>query len=38
MMTDNADAKTFTCPMHAEVTSPSAGKCPKCGMTLVPKA
>ena len=38
MMTDNADAKTYTCPMHAEVTSPSAGKCPKCGMTLVPKA
>ena len=38
MMTDNADAKTYTCPMHAEVTSASAGKCPKCGMTLVPKA
>ena len=36
-MTDKTDAKTFTCPMHPEVTSSSAGKCPKCGMTLVPK-
>lgn len=38
VMTDNADTKTYTCPMHPEVTSPSPGKCPKCGMTLVPKA
>jgi Cu(I)/Ag(I) efflux system membrane fusion protein len=30
-------AATYTCPMHPEVTSPSAGKCPKCGMDLVPK-
>jgi hypothetical protein len=37
-MTDKADAKTFTCPMHPEVTSSSAGKCAKCGMNLVPKA
>jgi Cu(I)/Ag(I) efflux system membrane fusion protein len=27
----------FTCPMHPEVESPTPGKCPKCGMTLVPK-
>ena len=27
----------YTCPMHAEVTSATPGKCPKCGMTLVPK-
>lgn len=27
----------FTCPMHPEVESPDAGKCPKCGMQLVPK-
>ena len=26
---------TYSCPMHAEVTSDKAGKCPKCGMTLV---
>jgi CopA family copper-resistance protein len=25
----------YTCPMHPEVQSPSPGKCPKCGMTLV---
>lgn len=27
---------TFTCPMHPEVRQPSPGKCPKCGMELVP--
>jgi hypothetical protein len=24
----------FSCPMHQEVFSDKAGKCPKCGMTL----
>lgn len=28
-------AKTYTCPMHPEVTSDKPGKCPKCGMDLV---
>ncbi len=28
---------TYTCPMHPEVTSDKAGKCPKCGMDLVEK-
>jgi hypothetical protein len=28
---------TFTCPMHPEVNSSQPGKCPKCGMTLIPK-
>ena len=28
---------TYTCPMHPEVTSSQPGKCPKCGMNLVPK-
>ena len=28
----------YTCPMHPEVQSSSPGKCPKCGMDLVPKA
>lgn len=37
-MPGQAEAKTYTCPMHPEVTSESPGKCPKCGMTLVPKA
>jgi hypothetical protein len=26
----------YTCPMHPEVRSPVPGKCPICGMTLVP--
>jgi hypothetical protein len=28
----------YTCPMHPEVRSPAPGRCPKCGMTLIPKA
>jgi hypothetical protein len=28
---------TYTCPMHPEVHSDAPGKCPKCGMTLVPR-
>ncbi len=27
----------YVCPMHADVTSDKAGKCPKCGMDLVVK-
>ncbi len=26
----------FTCPMHPEVQQSGPGKCPKCGMKLVP--
>src|SRR5687767_12995412 len=26
----------YTCPMHPEVVKNEPGKCPKCGMTLVP--
>ena len=34
---DSAPAETsFVCPMHPEVTSNSADRCPKCGMKLVP--
>ena len=29
-------AQTYTCVMHAEVISDKPGKCPKCGMDLVP--
>jgi hypothetical protein len=27
----------YTCPMHPEVVQDKPGKCPKCGMKLVPK-
>ena len=26
----------YTCPMHHEVVRSKPGKCPKCGMTLIP--
>ena len=33
-----AEAKAqYSCPMHPDVVSDEAGKCPKCGMTLTPK-
>src|SRR6266566_6078192 len=28
----------WTCPMHPEVSQPDPGKCPKCGMSLIPRA
>jgi Heavy metal binding domain len=28
---------TYVCPMHPEVISAGPGRCPKCGMNLVPK-
>ena len=31
-------AAAYTCSMHPEVTSDKPGKCPKCGMNLMPKA
>ncbi|MCA9594822.1 MAG: hypothetical protein KC776_15990 [Myxococcales bacterium] len=30
----SAEAKTYVCPMHPEVTDTKPSKCPKCGMTL----
>lgn len=30
-------ATIYTCPMHPEVRSPTPGKCPICGMDLVPR-
>lgn len=29
---------TYTCPMHPEVVADKPGRCPKCGMKLVPKS
>lgn len=29
-------AAVYTCPMHPEVRSDRPGRCPKCGMQLVP--
>lgn len=31
------EAVTYTCPMHPEVRETRPGKCPKCGMFLVPE-
>lgn len=34
--TDDAETKTYTCPMHPQVVQNKAGICPICGMDLVP--
>ena len=28
---------SYLCPMHSDVRQPGAGKCPHCGMDLVPE-
>ena len=33
---DAAPAELYACPMHPDVTATQPGKCPKCGMKLVP--
>jgi|GEM_PF-4652385 len=39
ILVDSSITKSvYTCPMHPEVTSDAAGKCPKCGMDLVLKS
>ena len=39
MKTDTTmHATTYTCPMHPEIVSDTAGVCPKCGMDLEPKS
>ncbi len=32
--TEQTKQKTYSCPMHPDVTAKKAGKCPKCGMDL----
>jgi hypothetical protein len=34
----NPQGEIYTCPMHLEVQQDKPGKCPKCGMDLVPKS
>jgi len=29
--------KLYFCPMHPDVRQPNSGKCPKCGMDLLPE-
>ncbi len=37
-MTSASAGVVYVCPMHPEVTSPTPGRCPKCGMELEPRA
>ena len=32
-----ASTGTYTCPMHPEIMTTTAGRCPKCGMALEKK-
>mgnify|MGYP007037764581 CR=1 FL=1 len=32
----DATARSYVCPMHSDVVSDRPGRCPKCGMKLVP--
>jgi len=33
----NQPGSVYVCPMHSNVRQSSSGKCPKCGMALVPE-
>lgn len=35
-MEHKLEHQQYTCPMHPEVIKEAPGKCPKCGMTLIP--
>src|SRR5262245_14848420 len=34
----NDGATVYTCPMHPQIRQPGPGRCPICGMALVPAA
>ena len=36
-MVEAQEAKVYICPMHASVRQPQPGKCPHCGMALLPE-
>jgi len=36
-LVDASRAALYTCPMHPDVTQKGPGKCPECGMNLVPE-
>ena len=36
-MAQAAPAQAYTCPMHSDVRELAPGKCPKCGMGLLPE-
>jgi Heavy metal binding domain len=36
-MDQKSGARVYVCPMHPDVRQPSSGKCPKCGMDLLPE-
>jgi hypothetical protein len=31
------DGQIYVCPMHPDIRQQSSGKCPKCGMNLLPE-
>jgi uncharacterized membrane protein YraQ (UPF0718 family) len=36
-VTSSHDGTTYTCPMHPEIVRAEPGRCPKCGMELIPQ-
>ena len=37
MSAQNTGGQVYTCPMHANVRQNGPGKCPACGMALLPE-
>ena len=37
MAQTSVDSRTYFCPMHAQIHRAGPGKCPKCGMDLLPE-
>ncbi len=36
-MNQKSPSRIYVCPMHSDVRQSVAGKCPKCGMNLLPE-